>query len=184
MVDNNGLTDIFKAYRVHYGLTQEAVEELAKFTNNKYSRIESGRQEPKAADTKAISKVYGLESYQMTNPKYPKPIIKKLPIETQKAILKIRSVGIQLRSVQNKIDLGKEIDKLIELGKLDDPITARELFSLLPEVVKNSFTKKGPSKVTDFLTRPPRNEIIKIVDRPEGRTDIGNWYQKIHFSDS
>lgn len=175
------LPELFKEYRIHFGLTQEIVEKLAKLKKNQYSRFESGRQIPRSNETKSVSKVYGLEIYQMTNPKHPKPSFKNLPIDTQEAIRKLMCSGSKPRVFQNKINLGKEIDKLIRSGKMNQPITARELYLLLPDTVKERINN-GVSKVTDFLTRSPRNKIIKVVDRPKGKTGPGNWYQKIDNS--
>lgn len=175
------LPELFKEYRLHFGLTQEIVGKLAKLKKNQYSRFESGRQMLKSNEARSISKVYGLEIYQITNPKHPKPSLKNLPIDTQEAIRKIIHAGSKPRVFHNKISLGKEIDKLISSDKMNQPITARELYLLLPDTVKER-VNNGISKITDFLTRSPRNKIIKIVDRPEGKTGPGNWYQKINNS--
>lgn len=174
----NKLTAILKAYRERYGLTQEVVERLAKLKKGLYSRIESEQQSPRTAEIEAISNVYGLEGYQMSNPKYRMPSIKKLPNETQKAILEIKKKKTQTRTNQNKIDLGKEIDILINTGKLDKPITAKKLFDFLPEPVKTAI-KNDATKITDILTRSPKNKVIQKVSKPKGETAAGNWYQKI-----
>lgn len=176
MSHKNDLNHIFKAYRIHYGLTQEAVERLAKLKKNQYSRIESGRQEGKAPDIDAICSVYGLKNYQMANPKQRKPSVKNLPLSTQKAILEIKQIGKQPRENQKKIDLGKEIDKLISMGRFDKPITAKKLLAFLPDEVKENINHNA-SRITDLLKRSPRSQIIKIVARPEGEKGAGNWYQ-------
>lgn len=175
---NNDLNIILKAYRLHYGLTQETVERLAKLKKNKYSRIESGRQEGKSADIDAICSVYGLKNYQMANPKYRKPSVKNLPVVTQKAVLEAKQIGKHPRESQKKIDLGKEIDNLISMGKVDKPITAKQLLAFLPDEVKENINH-DPSRITDLLKRSPRNQIIKIVTKPDGEKGAGNWYQRL-----
>lgn len=178
MSENYGLNIIFKAYRLHYGLTQEVVERLAKLKKNQYSRIESGRQEGKSTEIDAICSVYGLKNYQMANPKRRKPSLKNLPVSTQKAIFEIKQIGIQPRENQKKINLGKEIDNLISMGILDRPITAKKLLAFLPNEVKEKINHDS-SRITDLLRRYPRNQIIKIVAKPEGEIGAGNWYQRL-----
>jgi len=176
MTERKGLEEIFKEYRLHFGLTQSAVEQLAKLKKNQYSRFESGRQKPKPHQTKAIAGVYGREDYQLINPKLRKPSLKSLPLKTQQAILDIKNSGTQPREKHDKVDLGKEIDKLIADGNLNKPITAKKLLEFLPIAVKEEI-KYESRRITDLLKRPPRNQIVKIVKKPEGETGAGNWYQ-------
>lgn len=176
MAESNGIEKIFKEYRLHFGLTQNAVEQLANLKQNQYSRFESGRQKPKPHQIKAISGVYGLEDYQLMNPKHRKPSFKSLPFETQQAISDIKSVGTQPREKHEKIDLGKEIDKLIAAGKLNEPTTAKRLLEFMPIHVREEINNES-RRITDLLNRPPRNQIVKIVKKPESETGAGNWYQ-------
>ena len=119
-----------------------------------------------------------MKNYQIANPKHRKPSIKKLPVETQEAIFDIENEGTKPREVHKKIDLGKEIDKLINAGKLNNPITAKKLLELLPDAVREHINDES-IRITDFLGRPPRSKRVKIVDKPEGEEGTGNWYQLI-----
>ncbi|SKB62755.1 Helix-turn-helix domain-containing protein [Parapedobacter luteus] len=176
MGENKGIEKLFKEYRLHFGLTQNAVEQLAKLKKNQYSRFESGRQKPRPHETKAVASIYGLEDYQLMNPNQRKPSLKSLPIKTQHAILNIRKSGTQPREKHEKIDLGKEIDKLIATGKLSRPITAKRLLELLPIAVREEINNES-RRITDLLKRPPRCNKVKVVEKPEGETGAGNWYQ-------
>ncbi|RNL83714.1 XRE family transcriptional regulator [Sinomicrobium pectinilyticum] len=176
MNENKRLRDVFKEYRLHYKLTQEVVEQLAKLKKNQYSRIESGKQTPTPQEIENIANVYGLHNFQIMNPKQRKPSIKKLPLETQKAILDIEKAGTKPKREHKKIDLGKEIDKLIDDGKLNNPITAKKLLEFLPVAVREDINNES-MRITDLLCRSPRNKRVKIVDKPEGEQGAGNWYQ-------
>lgn len=176
MADNKGIEGIFREYRLHYGLTQNAIEELAQLKKNQYSRLESGRQKPRPHETDAIARVYGLNDYQMMNPKQRKPSLKSLPIQTQQAISDSKLSGTKPRERHDKIDLGKEIDKLIRAGKLDTPISAKKLMNLLPKSVRDGINNES-RRITDLLSRPPRSNEVKIVNKPKGETGGGNWYQ-------
>ncbi|MGV3762702.1 helix-turn-helix domain-containing protein [Parapedobacter sp.] len=176
MDENMGIERIFKEYRLHFGLTQRAVEQLANLKENQYSRFESGRQKPKPHHIKAIAGVYGREDYQLMNPKHRKPSLKSLPLKTQQAISDIKDSGTLPKEKHDKVDLGKEIDKLIEDGNLNKPITAKKLLEFLPIAVRKEINNES-RRITDLLRRPPRCNKVKIVEKPEGETGAGNWYQ-------
>lgn len=67
----------------------------------------------------------------------------------------------------------KEIKTLIE-----DPLpkNSKESIRFFPKPLK------PPGRITAELTKAPRNEKVKIVDRPVGRTEPGNWYQLVSVS--
>lgn len=47
------------------------------------------------------------------------------------------------------------------------------------EIERISSIAIPPGRITAELTKAPRNEKVKVVDRPEGRTEPGNWYQRV-----
>lgn len=159
MDENKRFTDIIKEYRLEFNLTQESVETLAELKPLQYSRIESGKQNPGLDDLENISGVYGLKGYELLNPKQKKPTYKNLPQGTKDLIDKLKEEGISPKHQFKKIELGKHLDKLIEEGLLNKPISAKSIFEKLPPEVQIAI--KEPRKITDLFNRPPRNGYIQ-----------------------
>lgn len=168
MDENKRFREIIKLYRLEFNLTQDSVELLAQLKPLQYSRIESGKQNPDLQDVARISQVYGLKCYELLNPAQPNPSYKNLPKETQKMIKKLKEEGVSPKHELKKAELGKHLDKLIETGLLNRPVSAKVIFDNLPQEIQN--TIKEPRKITDLFNRSPRNGYVQKYGKSGSET--------------
>lgn len=148
MEESERYRGIIKSFRDHFDLTQENVEHLAMFSSkNKYSRIESGRQEANLNDVKRIATVYGISSSEMLKEQIKFPSLQKLPLATKEIVVQNRKSGKKSTAPYNHLGLTTEIKKVLSNRKLKDTFVASEIFTELPVEIQKLV--KSPSKITD-----------------------------------
>lgn len=171
MIDESDANSEFREalilYRKHFGLTQQIVADIANMKQSEYSDFESGKRPLHLNDADDISKrVYGMgyKTFAKNNEKYP--AMAELPQATQEAIQMIKEKGTKLRTSEGK--LANALDNLISTGKLDHPITAKEVFELMPPEIQEHSKE---NEITNLLGKSPRNKIIEQVGK-KGRSNL------------
>lgn len=134
-----------KTIRLHYGLDQDDLASLSAMTQSEYSSLESGNKNYSVEKLEQVSTVYGLEYYEIGNPKTKYPLFSKLPIETQQKI-KGRKKPV---SVYNEWDLTNHLLLVLSKCKKDSIFTPSDIFNLLDIDLKEGIKK--PSRITDLF---------------------------------
>ena len=134
-----------KKIRLHYGLDQDDLASLSAMTQSEYSGLESGSKNYNVERLEQVSAVYGLEYYEIGNPKTKYPLFNKLPIETQQKI-KGRKKPV---SVYNELDLSNHLLLVLSKWEEDSIFTPSDIFSLLAKDLKEGIKKS--SRITDLF---------------------------------
>jgi transcriptional regulator with XRE-family HTH domain len=151
---------IIKKYRKHFGLLQGDISTLLAIDESRYSGIESGRRTLDINIADDIARAYNRKYYEMGNPDKSIPEIEHLPKGTQEIIALRKKLGVKIKNTDR--NLGYYLDRLINEKKLNEPITAKELWEQLPDNIKKS---SSPTEITNLFNKNPRNKTIEKVDK-------------------
>ena len=117
----------------------------------------------------------GVRYYQMGNPKHRIPSLRRMPEALHEYIAQVKEAR-KARKQQEGLKITVYLDPIIDSGFLKAPKTARMIAA---EIARLYGVTIPPGRITAELTKAPRNGKVKVVDRPEGRTEPGNWYQRV-----
>jgi len=159
-----------KAYRHTAGISQER---LAKALNIQQSYIgyiekaETGLGIDKMAD---ISSCFGVKYYDFANPDIPVP--SKIILRNNiRAYLLLKNIDPSYLDDEEAPQYAKNMDKYLATDKLEEPKNSYQIAAEYKIMFDEDIE---PSKVTDILTKAPRNKIVDVMKPTIGR---GNIYQ-------
>jgi len=164
-----------KKYRVKAGLTQGEFADLHNTGGPFINLVENGKTAVSIDLLEAYAATFGVEYYEMGNPKYRIPSLRRMPEALHEYIAQVKEAR-KARKLEPGLKITAYLDPIIDSGFLKTPKTAR---MIAEEIERLYDVTIPPGRITAELTKPPRNEKVKIVDRPEGRTEPGNWYQRV-----
>lgn len=164
-----------RKYREKVELTQDEFAELHNTGGSFINLVENGKTAVSIDLLEAYASTFGVRYYQMGNPKFRLPSLNKMPDELHKYLKKVKRKRKDRRN-QPRQPLADYLDKIIVTDYLKTPRTGAMIAAKIKEAYDVGTTS---GKVTALLTRHPRNQQVKRVDRPEGAKGGGNWYQLI-----
>lgn len=158
---NSEYRRVLLLYREHFNLTQKEVAKIAGVKQSEYSGFETGKRFLYLNDADNISlKVWGKKYNEFTKNVGTYPTVDHLPVRTQQVIEQRKLSGSKLRDTESK--LAKALDQLIEIGQLNEPITAKNIWELLPIETRE---ESIPIEITNLFNKAPRSEIIAKVGK-------------------
>jgi len=165
----NEFSEQLKAYRRTAGVSQG---NLAKYLGKQQPyivSIEKGDHGIGIDIMNEISTCFGVKYYEMANPRFAIPSKKQL----HKSIREyVKSTGIDTSYLDRVTpNYARNMDKYLVTELLIKPKTAMEICADYIDMFDETIL---PSKVTDILTRPPRNKKVIVIKPDQGR---GNRYQ-------
>lgn len=147
-----------KKLRLKYNLLQKQISEIAGITQSIYSSYETGNTHMGLNDADNISKkVWGVGYQNFVKFVDEDILLIDLPKSTLKAIDESKKIKIK---EQNGY-LARELDRLIEEGYLNLPITSKRLLSYMP----SDLHSRNSTEITNLLMKAPRNKYVTIVDK-------------------
>ncbi|MDM1412128.1 helix-turn-helix transcriptional regulator [Myroides odoratimimus] len=141
-----------------YGITASDLAKLIGSNSSNVKNIIEGKVGIGSLKMELISEVFGLKYYEFGNPEIEFLPVDRLENKVQKVIQERKKVGVLLRDKSNS--LANELDRLIEDGEFNVPITASRAFSKM----NLTGTNKNSSLVTNLLSKRPRNLQIYRLD--------------------
>lgn len=159
MDENERYRKVLRNYRKRFFLTQENINKLAGFPKNKYSRIESGKQDATLNDIKQIADVYGQTLSQILQLTTRYPSLNKLPERTREIAIENKKAGKKIVNEYQNIDLTNHVKDILMDYQVGDVFVPSKLFEKLPSEIKPLV--KTSSKVTVRLIE----ELSEYVEK-------------------
>ncbi|RZK42689.1 MAG: XRE family transcriptional regulator [Pedobacter sp.] len=145
-----------KELRLKFNLLQKEISEIAGITQSVYSSYESGRTHMGLNDADNLSRmVWGVGYDEFVDFSKAEIILDELPKETQ--VLISESMKVTLK--EQKGLLAKELDRLIEEGHLNSPITSKQLLAKMHPDLQG----RKSTEITNLLIKAPRNSSVVII---------------------
>src|SRR5690606_6939216 len=154
------------------GITQEEFAAIHKTDRSFIAKVENGKTAISIDLMEAYSGSFGVEYYEMGNPKFRIPTLSKMPAALRQYIAEVKEAR-KARKLKPVLTITTSPAPILDSDFLQTPQTAR---MIADETERISTVSIPPGRVTAERTKPPRNEKVKIVDRPADRTELGNWY--------
>lgn len=162
---NTSFREALKKLRTQYKLTQTTVAKIAGIEQAEYSSFETGNRNLGLNEANNLSfKIWGTSYNKFVEFSSKKIIVKNLPKDTRKAIELSKTT--KLNDDSNL--LANELDRLINEGRVNKPITAKILHSLMHKKLKN----RSPAEITSLLNKEPRNHNIRKLDNNVSREKV------------
>lgn len=163
------------AFRQHYRLSQRQLATLLGSDRTYVGKVEKGSVNVGIEFIEKLAAAIDAEYYEIVNPNFKFPDLDTLPKDLRDNILTARQRPNSLGQ-ESRVKITTYLDPVIDSNFLQIPQTGR----MIADEIKRLYDVTiPPGRITAELTKAPRNEKVKIVDRPAGRTEPGNWYQSV-----
>jgi transcriptional regulator with XRE-family HTH domain len=159
-----------KAYREAAGISQGALAKALMKQQPYIVNIEKGETGIGIDKMEEISSFFGMKYYDFANPKFPIPPKAELR-ENMRKYLILHQIDPSYLDNENAPKYAKKLDLYLATGKLNEQKSSYEIAKEYQEMFDEHIE---PSKVTDILTKAPRNEKIEVTKPATGR---GNLYK-------
>ncbi|MDM1140052.1 MULTISPECIES: helix-turn-helix transcriptional regulator [unclassified Empedobacter] len=153
-------------FLIYYNLTEGDLAKLIDSNSTNIRSIINGEVGLNINKMINIASVFGLTYYDFANPKFKLPSKSSLPELTIKIIKERQKKGSIIRDKSNI--LAVELDRLINEGILNKPITSKILLSLM----NSDAQKKSSTSITNLLRKEPRNTLIIQLKQKYGNESI------------
>jgi transcriptional regulator with XRE-family HTH domain len=159
-----------KAYRTAAGISQDRLAKAMMMQQSYIGYIEKAETGIGIDKMAEISSCFGLKYYDFANPQFPIPSKNSLR-ENLRIYLISKNIDPSYLDDEEAPNYAKNMDIYLGTNKLEEPKTSYEI----AQDYKIMFDEHiEPSKVTDILTKAPRNKMVDVKKPEVGR---GNLYQ-------
>jgi transcriptional regulator with XRE-family HTH domain len=159
-----------KAYRRAAGISQDRLAKALMMQQSYIGYIEKAETGVGIDKMAEISSCFGLKYYHFANPDFPIPSKVNLR-ENLKTYLISKNIDPSYLENEEAPNYARNMDIYLGTDQLAEPKTSYQI----AQDYKHMFDEHiEPSKVTDLLTKAPRNKIVDIEKPGIGR---GNLYQ-------
>lgn len=166
-----------RAFRKEGKLSQLDFAELMSVGKNYISELEAGSASPSLDTVIKYAAFFGVEYYELGNPKYPVPKFEQFPKASRAAIIKLRErqQAIKAKAAEAKAQ-GKEagvsgrakrLHGLIDAGFFNRSKTARETFAKLNPKVKEADYPQYNIEIIKITSTLSSGRFIKLLDKLE-----------------
>ncbi|MFD1769975.1 hypothetical protein [Sphingobacterium suaedae] len=153
-------------YLTAFGLTEEDLGKLINSSSDNIRDIIQGAVGLSLGKMIKIANVFSVHYYNFADPNYPLPEERHLSRTTKKKIEKRKVIGITVRDNSNL--LANELDRLIQEGYLDKPVTANDLHAHMDIRLKD----RSSTEITNLLNKKPRNSLVEKLQQKSGRQNL------------
>ena len=165
--ENNRVRHLIKKYRVHFKLSQPDLVKLTDIRQSTYRGMEEGTSIVDLERINKIAKVYGLKLWEFINPEQEIPDFEYLAAKTKKLIL---AKGTNKNTVKySNIQLPKNIEIVLNSGKLPKEFTPTDIWELLPPAIRD---KIASIRVTDSLKKGSLSKKIEYTGKKRGHQKL------------
>ena len=159
-----------KTYRKVAGISQNRLAKALMKQQPYIVSIEKGETGVGIDKMEQISNCFGVKYYDFANPEFPVPTKNQLRKSLQ-AYLSLNEIDPSYLDDETTPNYSRNMDAYLASNRLREQKSSYQIARDYEEMFNEPIL---PSKVTDILTKAPRNRLVSISKPESGR---GNLYQ-------